>query len=321
MSAVFMFPGQSSADPQMIQRAAALHVSARQLLDRARTALGHDALRVYTQDAGARLQSNRDVQLSVFLATQMHLSALHAEGVHADWSVGLSLGEYSHLVHIGALSFESALVLVEARGAAYDTAPHGVMITVLGATCDEVEDAVTRPHAGGRQGAVFVSNYNAPTQHVIAGERGAAEAAAQWLEDECGAHAIETESRVPMHTPLLREVAVRFRPALAAAAWQPPTAPYVPNVTGQPLHHPAEDAFLDALTRHVTQPVRWQAGIEGLAALLPDATFVEVGPGDVLHNMIGRRWLPHRRAATDQPRGHDPASRFRTTVEGLHGRS
>jgi malonyl CoA-acyl carrier protein transacylase len=91
-------------------------------------------------------------------------------------------------------------------------------------------------------------------------------------------------------------------------------------VTAAPTSAPDADTFVDALTRHVTQPVRWQDSLEVLASQCPDATFVEVGPGEVLHNMLGRRWLPVRRAATDQ-RTADPTVRFRTTVEALRGRS
>jgi len=49
----------------------------------------------------------------------------------AGRSLGLSLGEYSHLVHIGALELDDALRLVDERGRCYDEAPPGTMATVL----------------------------------------------------------------------------------------------------------------------------------------------------------------------------------------------
>ena len=65
--------------------------------------------------------------MTVFLATQMYLAALQAEGLQPIASLGLSLGEYSHLVDIGALDLEDALDLVNERGRCYDEAPAGVM--------------------------------------------------------------------------------------------------------------------------------------------------------------------------------------------------
>lgn len=55
----------------------------------------------------------------------MHLAALEAAGVTAAASLGLSLGEYAHLVHIGALDVAAAVRLVAARGALYEAGPPG----------------------------------------------------------------------------------------------------------------------------------------------------------------------------------------------------
>ncbi len=86
------------------------------------------------------------------------------------------------------------------------------MMAVLGATEDEVTEAVSR--ASGH-GVVVISNFNAPTQHVIAGERAAVDAAAAWLEETCGASTVETESRVPMHSPAPARRSPGARPSSA----------------------------------------------------------------------------------------------------------
>ena len=297
---VFMFPGQSSADPQMIRRALAAHPACREIADRAVAALGPAALHPYLDAAEARLDSNRDVQLAVFLATQMHLAALRAQGVEGGASLGLSLGEYSHLVHIGALTFEEALRLVDARGRAYEESRPGTMVTVLAADRETVESVVAE---GGRRGTVVVSNYNAPTQHVLSGEADAVAWAAGRLEEEHGAQTVTIERRVPMHSPLMSEVAGRFRRWLERMPWRRPRHRYVPNVTGEPMRDPQPLDFVDSLAAHVAWPVRWQKSMERLAREYAAATFIEVGPGRVLHNMLGRRWLPLRRAATDPGTG------------------
>lgn len=314
-TSIFLFPGQSSVDAGMIARARALGPAAESVLARAETVLGSDAIARYAGAGGVQLESNRDVQVAGFLATQMHLHALCAAGVHTDCSLGLSLGEYSHLVHIGALTFEAALSLVDRRGQAYDESPPGVMITVLGATESEVGSAVTLASA---HGTVVISNYNTPTQHVIAGERTAVEWAAAILEGEVAARCVETESRVPMHSPLLAPVADAFRPSLRSAPWKPARHSYLPNVSGRNEATTTADVYVERLAAHVTEPVQWRCSIEAVAARFPRAWFVEVGPGAVVHNMLSRSWLDVRRTRTDDPSGSDAPAWFAATLERIH---
>lgn len=314
---VLMFPGQSSADSQMLVRAATIHPATKTVISRATDVLRDRAPRYFSPE-GTPLENNRDVQVSVFLTTQMHLASLAAEGLDTEWSAGLSLGEYSHLVHIGALAFESALGLVDARGAAYDMSPPGMMTAVLAADTEAVETVVREAAV---HGAIAVSNYNAPTQHVIAGDVAAVTWASARLEDEHLAHTVVIEPRVPMHTALLTGVASRFAADLDRAEWRMPVRRYLPNVLGSwsPDAEPA--TFVARLTDHVTRPVRWRASIEKMFEAHPDATFVEVGPGSVLRNMFGRRWIRPASAGTDCAAGTDPAGHFCAMVHALRARS
>ena len=313
-AAVFMFPGQSSVGPEAVTRARRAHPAAEDVAVRARAVLGNQRASEYLDADGASLRNNRDVQITVFLATQMYLAAMHAEGIRASGSFGLSLGEYSHLVHIDALDLEAALRLVDERGRCYDEAPPGIMATVLAIDHDTVADVVTRASA---HGPIVISNFNAPTQHVIAGTEAAVAWAATMLEDEHAAHVTIIERRVPMHSPLMAKVAQAFEPALARAPWSATSRPYLPNVTAAPIARATAADFVAHLTRHVSEPVLWQQSVECLVAAHPGATFIEVGPGGVLHNMMGRAWRGTRRARVDAPDGITPPEHFAATVEAL----
>jgi [acyl-carrier-protein] S-malonyltransferase len=268
--------------------------------------------------AHAKLDCNRDVQLVVFLSTQLYLAALAAEGIDADCSLGLSLGEYSHLVHIGALTFAQALKLVSERGRCFDAAPIGRMVTVLAVDGETVADVVARAQA---LGPIVISNYNAPTQHVISGVPEAVEWAAQTLEEESGAHTTIIERRVPMHSPLMAAAARRFARSLSEMPWQQPRQAYRPNVTGEPIAAPSARDFVDLLTRHISEPVRWQTSVDEAAVSHPGAVFVEVGPGCVLHNLLGRAWRPLRRAHVDDPESDDPRAHFMKSASALREQS
>ncbi len=254
---VFMFPGQSSAGPDVLSRARQAHPAAEQVADLARSVLG-------------------EARASEYL--------------------------------------DAALRLVDERGRCYDEAPHGIMATVLAVDYETVSAVVSRARA---YGAVAISNINAPTQHVIAGAEPAVAWAATTLEDEHAAHITVIERRVPMHSPLMAGVASAFAPALSRAPWRAAAADYVPNVTATPIAAPTADDFVTHLTRHVTEPVLWQPSIGAVLSARPDAMFIEVGPGGVLHNMMARAWRGARRARVDAPEGIAPRDHFVAIVEAL----
>jgi [acyl-carrier-protein] S-malonyltransferase len=308
---VFLFPGQSSVGPDILLRARAAHPAAEAIADRARAVLGEARASRYLDGRGVQLDRNRDTQIAVFLATQMYLAALGAEHVEADRSLGLSLGEYSHLVHIGALDLDDVLRLVDERGRCYDEAPPGIMAAVLAADYDTVASVV---HQARVHGPIAISNVNAPTQHVIAGAEPAVSWAAAALEDEHAAHVTIIERRVPMHSPMMAPVARAFAPALSRAPWKTATTSYLPNVTGTPIAHPTAADFVAYLTRHVAEPVLWQHSIDRLISAGRPATFLEVGPGGVLHNMMSRAWRGVRCARVDAVEGIDPREHFAATV-------
>lgn len=296
----------------MLNRALAVHDAARDVLDRAVRVLPPGALDRCLNDESPA--TNCDIQLSVFVVTQMYLAALQAEGIAGIASLGLSLGEYSHLVHCGALDFEDALALVNARGHCYDQAPQGSMITVLAVDRDTVSRVVESARS---RGPVVISNYNTPTQHVIAGADQAVTWAAATLEDEHAAYTAVIERRVPMHSPMMAPVARAFRPALARARWQDTSLDYLPNATALPIAKPAPADLIESLTRHVSEPVLWQSSMDVAAARHANATFVEVGPGGVLDNMVGRSWKGLRHARIDALESGDPRRYFAQTVEAL----
>jgi [acyl-carrier-protein] S-malonyltransferase len=309
---VYMFPGQSSIDPHMMARALRINPSGTRTLRSASDILGRDLASQFSGPQGAEFSSNRDVQISVFLTTHIHLEALNDRGVTSDFSLGLSLGEFNHLVHIGALPFTEALQLVDQRGQLYDAGPRGCMISVFPVELEAVTWAIACART---LGVVEISNFNTPTQHVLAGDEAAVLMAAQLLEDEHSARAVMIERNIPMHCSRFSDVAELFRLHLESAPWSPTRLAYLPNITGIPIARPCSQDFVRCLTAHVHRPVQWRSSIEHLAQIHPEAVFVEVGPRNVLYNMLSRRWLKVARQRTDDEQ--DPLATFEGAVESL----
>jgi [acyl-carrier-protein] S-malonyltransferase len=290
-SACFLFPGQSSRRSGMLRRATTLGARSREVLEEANDTLGRDLLATDDEPLPA---CNRDVQVGVFVATQMHLAAFDEAGASAMASLGLSLGEYAHLVHIGALARADALRLVDARGALYDDGPAGKMVAVFPLPHEELAEILATI-----DGVVEIANVNSPSQHVIAGESGAVDRVLEALDRDYPVQATIIEHRIPMHSSVFLPVAERLRAHLEVAPWRTPHLPYRPNVDAAILDDPTPSDFVARLTLHVHRPVLWRTAVEACVAECPDVVFVEVGPGRVLSNLLHKRWLRNKRMASD----------------------
>ena len=308
-----MFPGQGSQYPAMIERALHLAPDANApVLAAASNILGRDLLACYRSDNPTAYASEREVHVGVFLANHLYLRMLEASGVRADLSLGLSVGEYNHLVHIGALEFGDALRLVDARGAALDRAPRGLMAAVYPMELTDLEVVVARASA---YGTLEIAAYNSPGHHVISGERRAIQVALRVLEQEREVQTVVLDSRAAMHSSAAWPVVPAFVPALQRAAWRAIGRPYLPNAAGRFLSRPTAGDLIYLLTLQVWRPVRWQQSIEFLSARYPNAIFVEVGPHVVASGRRG--WRPSANLRTDNGRGEDPRLAFDRVVRAL----
>lgn len=290
MTLIFLFPGQSSRYPQILEKLLALHPDHRRLVDEASEILKRDLVRHYRAENPEIFACNRDVQIGVFLASTLWMRHLQAAGIDGDLSLGLSLGEWNHLVHIGALSFQDALVAVEKRGMAYDAGPRGAMASVFPIGLDVLQEILPRVQSLGVLEAV---NLNSPRQQVLSGDTAALDAALKILEEEYYIQGVIIERDVPMHASIFEPVGSAFRKTLETLPFVPPKKPYISNLRGDIVEDPTRETFVEILSAHVHRPVLWQRSIERLAGLYPDALWLEVGPKAVLTHLMDRKWLPH----------------------------
>ena len=300
MPLALLFPGQNSRYPAMLEKLLAWGRANQELMERASDALGRDLKSHFRAANPGIFAHNRDVQIGVFLANHMHWQNLERAGVRAEYSAGLSLGEYNHLVHIGALDFEDALRVLAVRGEIYESAPRGMMAAVYPLSTEEVEAAVA---SLGRGEKLAIGMYNTPQQCVLSGEREAVESALREMEEELYAQSTVVDGRLPMHSPLFRGVGDALRPVLEAVLWRAPVRPYLSNVKGDFVSHPSPADFVEALAGHPWKPVRWRESMESLVAAAEGMAVVEAGPKSVLTGFFSKRWLNPRRYSTDSEDG------------------
>jgi len=268
---------------------------ASKILSDASDVLGRDLVAHYAQDRDC-YATNRDIQVALFLTSYLHAQWLASEGIVPKLSLGLSLGEYNHLVDIGAIQFVDALRLVDIRGCLYDRGPSGMMAAVAPIALSDLSRIMDEV---AYLGVADIANFNSPTQYVISGLREPVMAALDALEEDLYVQGIVIEDSIPMHSRAFAPVAGALRPYLDSADWLQPVRPYIANVVGRIVSDPNPATIAELLERHVYSPVLWSRSLEEVAEQHPAAVFVEVGPRSVLCNIIGRRWLANRKLKTD----------------------
>lgn len=302
MSFAFVFPGQGSQSPGMLD-AWGDHAAVRDTLAEASDALGEDIARLIREGPKEQLDLTTNTQPVMLTAGIACYRAWMAEtGLAPSVLAGHSLGEYTALVAAGALPLAEALPLVRFRAQAMQEAVPvgtGAMAAILGMDAQAVRDgcAVVAAKTGEVVEAV---NFNDPKQTVIAGSKAGVEKACEALKAAGAKRALPLPVSAPFHSSLMQPAAERLKEKLAAASFVAPRIPVVNNIDVRVEAEPA--AIRDALYRQAFGPVRW---VELVQALRQHgvAQIVECGPGKVLAGMV-KRIDPEAVAATV----FDPAS-------------
>ncbi len=280
----FTFPGQGSQRPGM-GRTWTDHPSW-EVVEEAAAIAGRDVGRLLLDADQEELTRTANAQLATFVLSLVVLDAVERVGIEPTTCAGHSLGEYSALVASGALAFEDGVRLVVERGEAmHDAAEErpGTMAAVLGADDDTVEAACQRA-----EGEVWVANYNAPGQVVIAGTVESVGAASA-LAKELGARKVMSMTVAgAFHTALMAPARARLRKALSDATFTDPDTPVLANVDARV--HPKAVEWSSLLSAQLCSPVRWRQSLEAIRSLGGEPV-VELGPGGVLCG-LARRALP-----------------------------
>jgi [acyl-carrier-protein] S-malonyltransferase len=278
---VFTFPGQGSQKPGM--GAAWRDHPSWELVDEASGVAGRDLAGLLLDADADELKATHNAQLATFLTSLVVLDAVERVGVEPAAAAGHSLGEYTALVASGALSLDDGVRLVAERGEAMleaATRQTGTMAAVLGLDDADVEIACARV-----DGDVWVANYNAPGQVVVAGSPDAVDEAATAAKDMGAKKVMPMAVSGAFHTPFMAPARERLRKASGAAELRAPDVAVYANVDARP--HTGDDEWAGLLGAQLCSPVRWRQTLHNLA----DAgatVYVELGPGNVLTGMAKR---------------------------------
>lgn len=254
-----------------------------ELVEEASDVSGRDVSHLLLDADAEELRDTRHAQLTTFVASLMVLDAVERLGIEPSHCAGHSLGEYTALTATGALSFEDGVRLVVERADAMHDAGQlnpGTMSAVLGLDDEQVEVACRRA-----DNDVWVANFNAPGQVVIAGSPEGVERAGEIAKELGAKKCMPLAVSGAFHTPFMTPARDRLREAIAAAAPRDTEVPVVSNVDA--LAHASGDEWSSLLSAQLSSPVRWKHCLLSLSEL-GVGEFAELGPGGVLTGMAKR---------------------------------
>lgn len=284
----FLFPGQGAQFVGMGRTATEKYPSAKALFASASEILGYDLLQLCLEGPKEKLDLTAMSQPAIYVASMAALEMLKIEQPEvvaaAEWTAGLSLGEYTALTFAGALRFEDGVRLVQKRGAAMqaaaDATPSG-MVGILMLDRPQVEAICAEAR---QAGALWVANYLCPGNTILSGSKAACAKATE-IAEAAGAKTAQLAVAGAFHTEIMKPADEALAQALADVAMVAPRIPVFSNVDAQTHSDPAEIRRL--LVQQVLAPVLWEDCVRALLAAGAEKMY-EIGPGKVLKGLLKR---------------------------------
>jgi len=281
----FVFPGQGSQFVGMGKDLYDNNSLAKELFDKADEILGFKITDIMFAGTDEELKQTKVTQPAVFLHSVISALCMGNDFAPA-MAAGHSLGEFSALVAVGALSFEDGLRLVAARANAMQKACEanpGTMAAIIGLPDETVEKICHKVNDEGK--VVIPANYNCPGQLVISGEVEAINEACEKLKEAGAKRALPLKVGGAFHSPLMQPAKDELQAAIEKTSFNTPKCPVYQNVDGKP--HTEAKKIKQNLIAQLTSSVRWTSSVQNMIADGAD-DFTECGPGKALQGMIAR---------------------------------
>ena len=252
MNILYVFPGQGSQYEGMGKDICEAFEVAAKVYDTASDVLGYDIRDMSFNNPDDQLNLTRYTQPALLTH---HIACLEVfkekmgDAVQPTMAAGHSLGEYSALVAANALTFETALKLVQKRGELMGEHGEGEM-TAFMMTLDDIRPLAEQFHCA-------VSACNQPMQTVIGGSsKDLADLEAKVAEEFPRKKAIRLKTEGAFHTYYMDKAADLFQSALSEAEMKSPEIRVLSNYTGG-FHDPEVDGIKERLYLQLKHPVMW----------------------------------------------------------------
>jgi len=282
-----VFPGQGSQKIGMVREFYEKYDLVKRLFKDADEILKTPITKIIFEGPDEKLNLTENTQPAIFLASFCIFKIIKNEfGYNFEkfkYFAGHSLGEYSALACVGAISFEDTLGILQKRGKFMQEAiPHGEggMLVVLGKTSKDLQKILENNN----QYECFIANDNSKLQVVVSGLKNDIDLLSKDL-DAKKIKNIKLNVSAPFHCKHMKTASEKMENYINDLKITKLTKPIISNVTAEEVTSPEEIKTL--LISQIEKKVRWLESVEYM--INNDVkNFVEIGPGKVLSGLIKR---------------------------------
>lgn len=282
MKTAFLFPGQGAQCLGMGKDIYEKYEIAKEIYDKVEKLTNIDIKKICFEGPEEELMKTENTQLAILTTSLVILRVLEENGVTADVTAGLSLGEYTALIYGGFLSCEDGVKLIQKRGylmGNYLPNENYEMSAVIGLESEKIEEICNSIDE-----FVVPANYNSKMQTVISGSQKGIEEATEKLKEAGAKKIVKLKTSGPFHTIKLEKAKEMYEKELQKINFKSGNQiKVVRNIDGE--IYKATDDFKDILAKHIISPVRFDKIIDQLKKAKIERV-VEIGPGKVLTGFI-----------------------------------
>ena len=284
MKRAFLFPGQGAQIVGMGKDIYDEYEEAREIYDRASEISGIDVSKLCFEGPEDELNKTENTQIAILVTSLAILEVLKNNGIDAQISTGLSLGEYGALIYSGILSFEDGISLIKKRGyymGNYIPDEKYLMAAVIGLDSKKIEEVCDKIREDGK--FVVPANYNCSVQTAISGEEKAVEEAMEKLKEAGAKRVIPLKTSGPFHTVKLERAKEAYEKELENVKFNSGNIKVIKNIDG--TFYNDDDNVKEILANHIISPVRFDKAMK-LMENEGVEEYVEIGPGKTLTGFV-----------------------------------
>jgi acyl transferase domain-containing protein/NADP-dependent 3-hydroxy acid dehydrogenase YdfG/acyl carrier protein len=242
----------------------------------------YDLLKVLFHHREEDLQHTRWQQPALFVLEYAMAQCLSSYGIRPAAVAGHSLGELTALCLAGVFTAEDGFRIVDKRAECMANAGKhhkdpGIMVAT-NAPLDHIENQC---HL---YDDIYITNINSPQQIVFGGASKTCRELSHELKKN-GFRCTKLNVGMAFHSPLMACIRKDLEKFISHIEFHKPQIPVISNTTMRP--YPDDpDEIRGILMAHLESPVHWMQNIKALRDRFNIRCFVEVGPRDILCNLI-----------------------------------